>query len=487
MNRKLKHMISDKLGLSECYEEREGLSDQAFWRSSYFVLGLSETPHINITPKLHHCITNSGRLPIKTKMRLFCPSRRIALSGYPLSVAEVTVNNYKESLEMAKNLMNKAMSDLTKKTDSIQDYAYNLALSKTKQKFGKEIYLSMGAINTQDPNDMILRLFNKLIPGFSDKYMTSDGRIIPNFMTMNKLGKGTFVYIASGIYINDVKESLFYNKDLRYDIYIYIFGHHANYYYKKINEVVVKSEKKKLSNSLYVVNSTEPRNYDITLLNFKNRDVESLVYSHDEDKIVCKFIDKFLKDMDYYERKQLNYKRGILLYSEPGTGKSSLVKALACKYKRSICQINIGTIEKVNFNELTSMINADDEKYIVLFEDIDTLYLNREKEKTTEDGKTYAEIINGLLQFLDSNSSPNNVIFIATTNHFDRLDNALLRDGRFDLKLEVKPLEKKDIQRFIDTLEFNGSVDEVLNAYGEPDANGLYNQSKLQNIILQLR
>ncbi len=433
-------------------------------------------------------ISSLGKTSIEYKIYLV--DNHYRLSGFNDSIECEYICEYTEErnpINMSKNLMNMAMTDLSKKTDTIQDYAYNLAASKIKQKFGREIYLSLGAIDYQNPNDMVVKLFNKLVPGFDDKYRTSDGRFLPNFMIANKIGKGTFVYIASGIYIPDVKESLFYNKDLRYDLYIYVFGKHANYYYNKINTIITRNEKKRLNNSLYVVNSTEPRNYDITLLNFKNRDIESLVYSHNEDKIITRFIDKFLKDMEYYEKKQLNYKRGILLYSEPGTGKSSLVKALACKYKRSICQINIGSIEKINFNELTSMINADDDKYIVLFEDIDTLYLNREKEKKTEDGKTYAEIINGLLQFLDSTASPNNVIFIGTTNHYDRLDAALLRDGRFDLKLEVKPLEKKDIQRFINTLEFNGTVEEVLSAYGEPDENGLYNQSKLQNIILQLR
>lgn len=379
----------------------------------------------------------------------------------------------------------KMINDLDHKSSTMEDYLYTLGTSKLKHKIGKELYLSTRLINVDDPNDIMLKLFNKVIPGFSEKYRTVDGRILPNFMTMNKLSNDTFVYVASGTYIPDYKNSLFFNKDTNYDLYMFIFGKHCDWYFNKINQVIAKAEKKNLGHSLYVVNSTIPRNYDITLLSFSNRDVESLVYSHNEDKIVTKFIDKFLKDVDYYEQKQLNYKTGILLYSEPGTGKSSLVKALACKYKRSICQVNIGTIEKVNFNELTSMINADSDKYIVLFEDIDTLYLNR--DKVTEEGKNYNDIINGLLQFLDSTSSPNNVIFIGTTNHYDRLDPALIRDGRFDLKLEVKPLEKSDIARFCKTLEFNGSVDDVIKAYGEPDENGHYNQSKLQNIILQLR
>lgn len=382
-------------------------------------------------------------------------------------------------------LKSRAMSDITKKTDVMQNYMYDFAISKLKFKFGKEVFLNSNIINYNSPNDPIIKLLNKLIKGFDSKYRMLDGRLLPNFITFGRLGKDTFIYIASGLYIPEVKDCMLMETNSAYNVYMYIWGKHCAYYYNKITETIQRVEKRKTDHALYLVNDTRPRNYDITLISFSNRDIDSLVYSYDEDKIVTKFIDKFLADMDFYEKKQLNYKRGILLYSEPGTGKSSLVKALACKYKRSICQINVGQIEKINFGELTRMINADDEKYIVLFEDIDTLYLNR--DKTTEDGKNYNDIINSLLQFLDSTASPNNVIFIATTNHYDRLDAALLRDGRFDLKLEVKPLKKDDIGRFLKTLEFNGSVEEVLKEYGEPDKDGRYNQSILQNIILQLR
>ena len=154
----------------------------------------------------------------------------------------------------------------------------------------------------------------------------------------------------------------------------------------------------------------------------------------------------------------------------------------------------MANIDKINFNDITGMINAEtEEQYIVLFEDIDTLYLNR--TKTTEDGEEEADskakdfqgIINGLLQFLDSNSSPNNVIFIATTNHVERLDEALIRDGRFDLKVEIKALEEKDIPRFMKVLDYNGSAKEIVEEYGTPNKDGLYNQSKLQNIIIGKR
>ena len=46
-----------------------------------------------------------------------------------------------------------------------------------------------------------------------------------------------------------------------------------------------------------------------------------------------------------------------------------------------------------------------------------------------------------LFQVLDGVLSNSNLIVIATTNYFDRLDPALIRDGRFDYKIELKGLD----------------------------------------------
>jgi ATP-dependent 26S proteasome regulatory subunit len=132
------------------------------------------------------------------------------------------------------------------------------------------------------------------------------------------------------------------------------------------------------------------------------------------------------------------------------------------------------------------MINAEEnEQYIVLLEDIDTLSLKR--EDIIKEGGNYEDILNGLMQFLDSNISPDNVIFIATTNHIERLDDAMLRAGRFDLKVKIDPITEKDIEKFTKILEYKGPISDIVKEYGEPmhlDGRDLYNQSKLQNIII---
>ena len=93
-------------------------------------------------------------------------------------------------------------------------------------------------------------------------------------------------------------------------------------------------------------------------------------------------------------------------------------------------------------------------------------------------------ILNKLLQFLDSNNSPNDVIFIATTNY---IEDALIRDGRFDLKIELKELEKEDVYKFCSSFDLiTDESTEIINEYDSSRKNDstTYNQSQIQNLIL---
>lgn len=312
------------------------------------------------------------------------------------------------------------------------------------------------------------------------------------------IDKYTFCYFACG---NKTPEKFYQdnrnddnNKHSLADVYLCIFGKNREKYVKyieKINEYVNKKKASiRYNKSVCIYSSAidDGNNNELyfTCSKLSNRNPDTIYFSNNEDKITYEFIDNFIKKYEMYKSKQLNYKTGLLFYGEPGTGKSTFIKILANKYNRNILQINIGDIEYINFNELSSILNNDPNKYIVLFEDIDTLYLNRDKGENK-----FNNVINKLLQFLDSNSSPNNVIFIATTNYVGRLDDALLREGRFDLKLEFKPLNYKDTIKF--GKSFGLSEPEVIDCIKEADKrnenkkgskSGEYNQSLMQTLFI---
>ena len=364
--------------------------------------------------------------------------------------------------------------------NKLLDYGMDTAFRKFKNQIGTEFYI----MEKMFFDGKKTREYMKCVfPQLYTKYSNSSTRDIMPFADIKVISPGTFMFVASQRFIpGSIEEAFTGNSSTRGMLYIYIFGKQYKKFARMLRQSIKHDDIENSTNSIYTVSAINSDRHDITAMNFSSRHLDTLVFSNNENEIIKNHLDKFAKNVDFYKSKGITYKTGILLYGTPGTGKTSLARAIATMYHRNICQINMATIESIDLSSLSVMIDQDKDKFIVLFEDIDTLYLDRESNKADKD---YNAIINKLLQFLDSNTSPNDVIFIATTNHVDRLDEALLRPGRFDLKLEVKGLDKKDVHKLVNILDPEGSVENVLNSYGSCEKDGTYNQSKIQNIVVR--
>jgi len=132
-------------------------------------------------------------------------------------------------------------------------------------------------------------------------------------------------------------------------------------------------------------------------------------------------------------------KLGVLLYGEPGTGKSSTIHAIASFLRKNIyyIQLNeISTNEQLHmlFNHVTK--NCTDGGIIVM-EDIDamTRVVHKRTDETPCSEKLTLEFF---LNILQGSLTADGTIFITTTNHLDKLDPAFYRDGRFDVRIEMR-------------------------------------------------
>ncbi|EFY94593.2 ATPase, AAA-type, core [Metarhizium robertsii ARSEF 23] len=142
----------------------------------------------------------------------------------------------------------------------------------------------------------------------------------------------------------------------------------------------------------------------------------------------------------WYIQRSIPYRRGYLLHGPPGTGKSSLGSALAGEFNLDIYIINAPSVDD---QMLEHLFNNLPDRCVVLLEDIDAIGTDRQGPGKP---RKAALSLSGLLNTLDGVASQEGRILIMTTNHVNNLDEALIRPGRIDVKLEI-PLADSDVTK----------------------------------------
>lgn len=190
----------------------------------------------------------------------------------------------------------------------------------------------------------------------------------------------------------------------------------------------------------------------------KKRELSSIFLPLDQKTKIINDLLSWQKSQNLYKEKSLVWKRNYLFFGLPGTGKSTLALGLASLISKDICMISLTDCS--NDREFLNICASLPRNSILLIEDIDTYFNNREQTPTTiiskkslpkmkEDGDK-VEVPTGislsvLLNFLDGNYSKEGQITIMTTNYIDKLDSAIIRPGRVDLLEEIKPLFLEEI------------------------------------------
>jgi chaperone BCS1 len=141
----------------------------------------------------------------------------------------------------------------------------------------------------------------------------------------------------------------------------------------------------------------------------------------------------FLAGRDWYQQVGVPYRRGYLLYGPPGNGKTSVVQALAGELGMSIYLLMLSDPD-LNDNRVNDLLAKVPDGNLLLLEDIDCAFARRTRANGREAGLTFS----GLLNAIDGVASAEGRIIVMTTNHLDRLDPALIRPGRADVKLSFE-------------------------------------------------
>jgi len=164
------------------------------------------------------------------------------------------------------------------------------------------------------------------------------------------------------------------------------------------------------------------------------RPVESVVLPDATKAKVLDDLDDFVArgTARWYREHGIPYKRAYLLYGVPGAGKTSLIQALAGRYKRNLAILQPSHPEMTD-DSLKAAVQRVPHRSIIVLEDVDALFgTGRRKAEGDKSSLTFS----GVLNALDGVGGCAGQIFILTTNHRERLDPALIRNGRVDLHVE---------------------------------------------------
>lgn len=175
------------------------------------------------------------------------------------------------------------------------------------------------------------------------------------------------------------------------------------------------------------------------------RKIDTLCFNDNEHFKLLDKIKQFTKKETENEYRSFGipYKMNVLLEGLPGTGKTSLIYAIASTLNMNIAMVSFDA--KMTDISLMRAIKKTPENSILVFEDIDVLFKER-KDNDTNSGISFS----GLLNCLDGVCSSYGQIVFMTTNFCCNLDVALKRPGRVDYSLHFDYATKKQKQLLFD-------------------------------------
>jgi SpoVK/Ycf46/Vps4 family AAA+-type ATPase len=136
---------------------------------------------------------------------------------------------------------------------------------------------------------------------------------------------------------------------------------------------------------------------------------------------------------------------GILLIGPPGTGKTMLVSALGRATGFNVIKLNpekifskfVGEAER-NLSKLLEACVALAPVYLFIDE------VDQKVSRGDGGSQVFNNIFGMLLEFLSQPSNRGNIVAIAATNKPELIDPALVRAGRFEVKIPIMPADDKD-------------------------------------------
>ena len=168
-----------------------------------------------------------------------------------------------------------------------------------------------------------------------------------------------------------------------------------------------------------------------------------------------------------------------------GSGKSSFIQALAGKLEYNICILSLSD-PSLTDDRLIHLLSVAPERTIILLEDIDAAFSGKDdpRERSVQYQGLNRLTFSGLLNALDGVAASEGRILFMTTNHIEKLDPALVRPGRVDVKHYLGNASKiqieKMFEKFFPEVAGENIVQEFSNAIGDNNVS----MAELQGYLL---
>lgn len=172
-----------------------------------------------------------------------------------------------------------------------------------------------------------------------------------------------------------------------------------------------------------------------------NRKLDSVVLKRGQKEAIRDDLKRFFAGRERYETLGIPWRRGYLLYGPPGTGKTSLVTALASELSLNVCVLSLAS-PNVTDEKIGNLLASVPRRSVILIEDVDAFFTQRAKADTGVK-VSYSGFINAL----DGVAAHEGSVVFLTTNHPQLIDEAAIRSGRVDFRMELGLCDRDQLAR----------------------------------------